>query len=41
VLPGAEGIAGYNHYAFHAKASAKGSLLGVVIALLGALLTTS
>jgi hypothetical protein len=41
VLPGTEGMAGYNDYLFHAKASAKGSILGVVIALFVALITTS
>jgi hypothetical protein len=41
VLPGTEGMAGYKDYAFHAKASAKGSILGIVIALFIALITTS
>jgi hypothetical protein len=41
ILPGTEGMAGYTDFAFHAKASAKGSLLGIVIALFIALLTTS
>ncbi len=41
VLPGSEGMAGYDDYRFHAVASAKGSVLGLFVALLIALLTAS
>ena len=39
VLPGTEGMDSYKDYAFHAKASAKGSLLGLLIAAIIATVT--